>query len=428
MLAAWRALPLARSFRPALPRMAATARRAPPAPLPPRHAPTARHARAFACSAMTADDAGAPPPAAECCCVYVTAPNRAAAKSLAASLVEARLAACVNIVPGVESVYHWEGKVEVDEELLLIAKTTRSRLAALTEKVNAEVRCARHGAGLVGTAAAIPMLASKPPALAPAWSPVRGQRQRSLHSLSHAHSLALRRSALGAAAPYAHLARASSTPTTCRKWWPYPSLAGAISTSAGSWTTSRRARGLPRTAAASVRRARSNAVRFFGSPEVLARQRTPAPARTRMRVELEAHCRPALPAHLFLPPSSRWSSAVALAPAPPSMPCPHPATMQRARRRPPRGERARERALLPRTSSRCCAVRRFRRRRHHRLQIRSTHAVCAVPTVRRCLSHELGRASAYERLTPQLFAIAWMALRYTAKSLPASSSSLAMPL
>eukprot|EP00793_Prasinoderma_coloniale_P002570 PRCOL_00002052-RA len=87
---------------------------------------------------MSGDDAGAPPPAAECCCVYVTAPNRAAAKSLAASLVEARLAACVNIVPGVESVYHWEGKVEVDEELLLIAKTTRSRLAALTEKVNAE--------------------------------------------------------------------------------------------------------------------------------------------------------------------------------------------------------------------------------------------------------------------------------------------------
>lgn len=49
------------------------------------------------------------------------------AEALAKRLVASRLAACVNIVPGLTSVYEWKGKVESDAELLLLAKTTQAR-------------------------------------------------------------------------------------------------------------------------------------------------------------------------------------------------------------------------------------------------------------------------------------------------------------
>lgn len=67
--------------------------------------------------------------------VYVTVPNKDAGKDLANSIVNARLAACVNQVPGVESTYWWEGKVETDSEVLLIIKTRESLLQALTQHV-----------------------------------------------------------------------------------------------------------------------------------------------------------------------------------------------------------------------------------------------------------------------------------------------------
>eukprot|EP00250_Pteridium_aquilinum_P011878 c20364_g1_i2 orf=325-765(-) len=67
--------------------------------------------------------------------VYVTVPNKDAGKDLANSIVSARLAACVNQVPGVESTYWWEGKVETDSEVLLIIKTKESLLQALTQHV-----------------------------------------------------------------------------------------------------------------------------------------------------------------------------------------------------------------------------------------------------------------------------------------------------
>ena len=60
--------------------------------------------------------------------VLVTAPDREAARTLARSLVGAGLAACVNLVPGVVSVYRWRGEVQEDEEVLLVAKTTAARL------------------------------------------------------------------------------------------------------------------------------------------------------------------------------------------------------------------------------------------------------------------------------------------------------------
>ena len=57
------------------------------------------------------------------------------ARALAHALVEARLAACVNIIPAVHSVYRWEGKVADDAEQLLIIKTSGARIAALREEL-----------------------------------------------------------------------------------------------------------------------------------------------------------------------------------------------------------------------------------------------------------------------------------------------------
>jgi len=54
-------------------------------------------------------------------------------RPLARALVEARLAACVNIVPGVESIYRWEGRIAEDGEKLLLIKTTDERVDALQE-------------------------------------------------------------------------------------------------------------------------------------------------------------------------------------------------------------------------------------------------------------------------------------------------------
>ncbi|XP_058786256.1 protein CutA 1, chloroplastic isoform X2 [Vicia villosa] len=69
--------------------------------------------------------------------VYVTVPNKEAGKKLSESIVQEKLAACVNRVPGIESVYLWEGKIQTDSEELLIIKTRQSLLEALTEHVKA---------------------------------------------------------------------------------------------------------------------------------------------------------------------------------------------------------------------------------------------------------------------------------------------------
>jgi periplasmic divalent cation tolerance protein len=65
----------------------------------------------------------------------LTAPDAEAARRLARALVEERLAACVNLVPGVTSIYRWEGALHEDAEWLLVAKTTQDRLAALAERL-----------------------------------------------------------------------------------------------------------------------------------------------------------------------------------------------------------------------------------------------------------------------------------------------------
>jgi len=61
------------------------------------------------------------------------------AERIARALVERRLAACVNVVPGVVSVYRWKGEVHRDEERLLVIKTRTSKLDLLREAL-----CAMH--------------------------------------------------------------------------------------------------------------------------------------------------------------------------------------------------------------------------------------------------------------------------------------------
>jgi periplasmic divalent cation tolerance protein len=68
--------------------------------------------------------------------VFTTAGSNEEARKIGRALVERRMAACVNIVPRVESVYRWEGKVEEAQEWLLVIKTT----AAAFERVREAIR------------------------------------------------------------------------------------------------------------------------------------------------------------------------------------------------------------------------------------------------------------------------------------------------
>lgn len=62
-------------------------------------------------------------------------PDADSAGRIADALVEGRLAACVQILPGATSVYRWQGKLERASETLLLAKTTHDRSAALTARI-----------------------------------------------------------------------------------------------------------------------------------------------------------------------------------------------------------------------------------------------------------------------------------------------------
>ena len=69
--------------------------------------------------------------------VFLTAANGEEATRLADLLIGAHLAACVQILPEMESVYRWQGKVERQAEVLLIAKTTRGKFDELEREVRA---------------------------------------------------------------------------------------------------------------------------------------------------------------------------------------------------------------------------------------------------------------------------------------------------
>ena len=64
-----------------------------------------------------------------------TCPDEASARSVASALVEQRLAACVNLLPRLHSVYRWHDAVEHADEVLLLVKTTRAALPALQARL-----------------------------------------------------------------------------------------------------------------------------------------------------------------------------------------------------------------------------------------------------------------------------------------------------
>ena len=70
--------------------------------------------------------------------VLVTAPDLKTARRLARSALTARLIACANLIPKIESHYWWQGKIERGQEVLLVIKTTRARLGALEKFILAQ--------------------------------------------------------------------------------------------------------------------------------------------------------------------------------------------------------------------------------------------------------------------------------------------------
>jgi periplasmic divalent cation tolerance protein len=68
--------------------------------------------------------------------VLITVPRDEAAR-LAKTLVEERLAACANVLPSIQSFFHWEGRLQEEDESLLLVKTERHRYAALETRVRA---------------------------------------------------------------------------------------------------------------------------------------------------------------------------------------------------------------------------------------------------------------------------------------------------
>ncbi len=69
--------------------------------------------------------------------VLCSVPNQETAEHIAETLVSEQLAACVNIIPGIVSVYRWKETIEKDEELLLLIKTSRDSYEALEQRIQA---------------------------------------------------------------------------------------------------------------------------------------------------------------------------------------------------------------------------------------------------------------------------------------------------
>ena len=67
--------------------------------------------------------------------VFVTVPDVAVAERIGRAVVEENLAACANILPGVRSIYRWQGQIEDASEVLMLLKTTAMRVDALRERI-----------------------------------------------------------------------------------------------------------------------------------------------------------------------------------------------------------------------------------------------------------------------------------------------------
>lgn len=91
----------------------------------------------------------------EACLVCSTFPEIETARRIARQLVTENLAACANIVPAVESIYRWQGKIENTQETLVFFKTTAARYAAFQDRLKSlhpyevpEIICLRIADGL----------------------------------------------------------------------------------------------------------------------------------------------------------------------------------------------------------------------------------------------------------------------------------------
>ena len=118
---------------------------------------------------------------ARCVVVLVTCPTGAVARRLARQIVRRRLAACVNVLPPVQSVYRWKGNIEQSREALLVIKSTAARFQALRRGV-----LALHPYD-VPEIIALPIVAGHPPYLA--WvrqSVIRLRRRPSASPLGFA--------------------------------------------------------------------------------------------------------------------------------------------------------------------------------------------------------------------------------------------------
>ncbi len=69
--------------------------------------------------------------------IYVTVPTDSLAQKIASAVVSERLAACANIIPGMKSLYRWEGKIEQRDEVVLILKTQAHLFPAVEARVKA---------------------------------------------------------------------------------------------------------------------------------------------------------------------------------------------------------------------------------------------------------------------------------------------------
>jgi periplasmic divalent cation tolerance protein len=67
--------------------------------------------------------------------VFCTCGDEDEAKRIARDLVESRLAACVNMLPSIESIYRWQGRVETGREVLLLIKTIAERFSELEQRI-----------------------------------------------------------------------------------------------------------------------------------------------------------------------------------------------------------------------------------------------------------------------------------------------------
>jgi periplasmic divalent cation tolerance protein len=88
--------------------------------------------------------------------VYVTCKDREEALKVGQAVVEATLAACANVIDGMDSIYWWEGKMETAIEAILILKSRSGLLDALTEMVKA------HHSYSVPCVVALPILGGNP--------------------------------------------------------------------------------------------------------------------------------------------------------------------------------------------------------------------------------------------------------------------------